>query len=654
MELSLELGQSQRQWQVKQKTGPLWTLCYFYLLSLILLSGCRLALLVWQQHRLTSVDDVLTILLNGLRIDLASVSYLFIIPFLITALIWLSNRGTTLLYHLQKLSFSLILCFLLYMEATTPTFILEYDLRPNRLFVEYLIYPKEVMSMLWTGYKLEIFLTSLVLVAAFYWSGKLFERQWQQHSSLGLGAKILLLLIVFVGLFLGARGTVGHRPINPALVSFSNDHLLNDLCLNSGYSMVYAWLQMGNEKSAEKYYGSMPETEVIQQVRQATMLGEHAFQNPELPTMAYRQASYTGKPKNLVILLQESLGARYVGGLGGLPLSPNLDKLMQQGWNFEQLYATGTRSVRGIEAVVTGFTPTPSQSVVKLDKSQQHFFTLADFLRKQGYTTQFVYGGESHFDNMRSFFLGNGFQHIVDSPEFEKIDFEGSWGASDEDLYDQAHLEFEALHQQDKPFFSLVFTSSNHTPYEFPDGKIELYDQQKQTRNNAAKYADYALGQFLKKARGADYWRDTVFMVVADHDSRVAGASLVPIQHFHIPGVIFGEDIQPRQDQRLVSHIDIAPTLLSLIGVSGETPMLGHDLTRNVPEHKQRVMMQYDKNFAYMTRDGVTILQPGNKAKAFSYEQKKLLPMPLAPNWEQRAKAHVLFGNMAYQQGWYR
>jgi hypothetical protein len=120
-----------------------------------------------------------------------------------------------------------------------------------------------------------------------------------------------------------------------------------------------------------------------------------------------------------VIVLQESLGATYVESLGGLPTTPELEKLSTQGWWFEQMYATGTRSVRGIEAVVSGFMPTPAQSVVKLSLSQQNFYTLASSLKPLGYRTSFVYGGEAHFDNMRSFFTGNDFDEVIDLAQME-------------------------------------------------------------------------------------------------------------------------------------------------------------------------------------------------------------------------------------------
>lgn len=148
-----------------------------------------------------------------------------------------------------------------------------------------------------------------------------------------------------------------------------------------------------------------------------------------LPTMNSNPATYHGKRKNLVILLQESLGAQFVGSLGGLPLTPNLDELMAEGWQFTQMYATGTRSVRGIEAVTTGFPPSPSRAVVKLSKSQTGFFTIADLLKAQGYHTQFIYGGEANFDNMKTFFFGNGFDQIVEEDDYNNPSFVGSWGS---------------------------------------------------------------------------------------------------------------------------------------------------------------------------------------------------------------------------------
>lgn len=638
--------------RVKYKLGALLPLLCFALIDLMLLSLSRLMLSIWQSERVFSTTDYGKIFIGGLRIDISSIGYLFIPALLlvIAATLLRATRYIRLPLKVYLIGGSLLLLFF---ELITPTFILEYDLRPNRLFIDYLIYPKEVLSMLVSGYKVEIVVTFVVLFLAGRVQEKAFDAVWNCDIKGAFLPQIAMQLVLTCLLVLGARGTLEHRPINPALVAFSTDHLLNDLSLNSAYSVAFAWKQAKNEMSSADFYGSMTQKELLSQIRSSLQNPNADFTDSNAPTKTMHTTSFPGRKKNLVILLQESLGARYVGKLGGLPLTPNLDNIMDEGWNFTRLYATGTRSVRGIEAVVTGFTPTPARAVVKLGKSQQNFFTLASFLGDQGYHTQFIYGGEAHFDNMKTFFLGNDFQDIVQGSDFDKIEFNGSWGASDEDLYDQANKEFTKLHKQGKPFFSLVFTSSNHSPYDYPDGKITQYDSDKQTRNNAAKYSDHALGEFVRKAKQSEYWQDTIFVVVADHDSRVQGASLVPVRHFHIPAVIFGNDVPHKVDDRLASQIDLGPTLLSLIGASGEHPMLGNDFTKPLTETQPRAMLQYNKNFAYLKKGKAVIFQPDKAPQTFLLDGENLMPTQIDEALTKEAHAYANFGSMAYQKGWY-
>ena len=205
-------------------------------------------------------------------------------------------------------------------------------------------------------------------------------------------------------------------------------------------------------------------------------------------------------------------------------------------------------------------------------------------------------------------------------------------------------------------FFSLVFSSTNHDPYEFPDGRIELYEQPKQTRHNATKYADYAIGRFFEKAEKSPYWKDTIFLVVADHDSRVYGDSLVPISHFRIPGLIIGEGISPKRDLRIVSQIDLPPTLLSLMGIDNENPMPGRDMTVLPENYTGRAMMQYSMNLAYMEGNDVAILQPRKPAQGFVYdtESQKFTKGLLKPGLSEKALATALWGSLAYQNRLYR
>ncbi|MGL5041439.1 MAG: LTA synthase family protein [Aeromonas sp.] len=641
---------------LKQRLGPFWPFAVFCAVALISLTLSRILLGFWQLDRVNAVAGWPQMLLQGIRVDFATLCWVWGVPAMLTMLLAGPHAIGRGWLQLMRVWLTVGLWLMLFLEISSPSFITEYGVRPNRLYVEYLIYPKEVLSMLWAGRKAELLLavvfSSAVLAGGWWLSGRLMRGlsfpRWYLRPALAL-------LVLAIG-FAGARSSMAHRALNPAMVAFADDPLVNSLTVNSAYSLFFAIKQMGAEEDAGRFYGKLPDAKVIDIVRQESGRPANAFTSDTLPSQTFNQASFKGKPKNLVILLQESLGAQFVGSLGGLPLTPNLDALAQQGWAFERLYATGTRSVRGIEAVLTGFTPTPARAVVKLGKSQTNFFTIADLLKQRGYDTSFIYGGESHFDNMRSFFLGNGFTTIVEQKDFKNPVFEGSWGASDEDLMAKANETFSALHKQGKPFFSLVFSSSNHDPFEFPDKRIALYEQPKATRNNAAKYADYAIGEFFKKAKQSDYWKDTLFLVIADHDSRVGGASLVPIPRFHIPGVIVGAGIEPKKDPRVVSQIDMAPTLLSLMGVSGDYPMLGKDLTQMPANWPGRAMMQYDKNFALMQGNNVVILQPERAAEGYIYNPttEKLTPAKQPEALKEQALGLALWGSMAYQKELYQ
>lgn len=637
----------------------------FLLLSTLFVS--RLGLTLWQLDRIDSGQSFITLIVNGLRVDLSVVGYLLILPALIHSLVVTWGKLSEVWLKSLKVLFWCSFISVLFFELVTPAFILEYGFRPNRLFIEYLVYPSEVIKMLLNGHliTLVIVIVLLAVLGKFFW--RVIDSMFVVNNNVGhyriLPAFFASILLVLV-LFSCARGTVGHRPINPALVYFSNDPLVNSLTLNSIYSVAYAYKQLGNEKNAAKMYGKMSAAKVIDVIRQETGLDALSFKSQKQPSFNHRIPSYSGAPKNLVIILEESLGAQFVASLGGLPLTPGIDRLSSEGWKFEHLYATGTRSVRGIEAVITGFTPTPARAVVKLDKSQTDFFTIASLLKSNQYSTQFIYGGESHFDNMKSFFLGNGFDDIVDFDDIERPKFVGSWGASDEDLFDQADKELEKLHQLNKPFFSLIFSSSNHDPFEIPSGVVEaieynaeqlaLYDDKERARHLAVQYADYALAQFIDKAKTKSYWHDTIFLIVADHDARVLGKDLVPIKHFHIPGLILNSNVKGIVDDRIVSQIDLGPTLLSLIGITNNSPMLGHDLTS--PSAGGRAMMQYADNFAYIKGDEVVVLRPQKQPLSFVYDiaNDKLTKSKPNKKLEEIALAHSLWGSLAYEKLWYQ
>lgn len=648
--LAVRLGR-RLQW-----AGPYAIFLQMTLIGLAALSISRLALVGWQWDRVSATGMVASVFLQGVRADLILLGYFTVIPIVFLApLTWaLSERTLRVIFTSWA---TVVLVLIVFLEVSSPQFITQFDVRPNRLFIEYLLNPKEVISMLWNGFRFTVIAgigASILLGAAIFYVLRV-----ASGSAVAWPAKRLWLSwpLVFLLVCVQIRSTTAHRPANPALFALTGDAMVNSLIINSPWAVLDALMSMRKEANSSEIYGPFPREKVFATVKSAPWLKDAEFTSTELPTLHRQQAVVKrDRPLNLVIVLEESLGATFVESLGGLPVTPELEKLKNDGWWFEQLYATGTRSVRGIEAVVAGYAPTPARSVVKLSMAQQNFYTLALGLGKEGYTTEFVYGGEAHFDNMRSFFTGNGFQRVVDRSDMKPV-FEGSWGASDEDLFNKSLERLKTLHKEGKPFFSLIFSSSNHQPFEFPDGRIELHDSPKQTVNNAVKYADYALGNFIREAKKQDYWKDTVFLIVADHDTRVYGNSLVPIKKFHIPGLILGADIQPKRIATIASQIDLGPTLLSLMGVSSEHPMIGRDLARD-SDSPGRALIQFDKHFAWLQGRTATILRPGKDALLADYDAASgdvtISATAPSPAQVDTAMSHVILPSLLYREQRYK
>lgn len=610
----------------------------FILALLILLTGNRLLLTLWLWPRVKAAGGPWPILRWGLRIDLNQVAMWAGVPALLAP--WLADQPGAILAAGIWLQIVWLLFVLL--EISTPQFIQEYDSRPNRLYLDYLKYPKEVFGMLWKGYKPVLAAAVIVLTLA-AWLGHVLFANATPDPLPAWPWRIVLTFVIGAAIILAIRGSLGHRPINPASVAWCGDSLLNTLPLNSLYSVLFALYAIKNERSAADVYGDLPDDTLHTIIREQAGIPPGP---PELPTLHPQPASQRpARPRNLVLIVEESLGAQYVGNLGGAGLTPCLDTLAATGWNFTRAYATGTRSVRGLEAVTAGFPPTLSDAALRLTDAQSHFFTLAQLLRRHGYRSRFIYGGEAHFDNMKSFFLGNGFDELHDLPTFESPAFVGTWGASDEDMFDKLHALLSQ--SRDQPTLHLAFSVTNHTPWEYPAGRIPV-DGNPATVQNSVRYADWAIGRFFEQARASDYWRDTVFLIVADHDARVGGAQRIPLRHFHIPALILGAGVEPRQDSRVISQIDLPTTLLSLIGIDDAHPMIGHDLTR--PGTGGRAMMQYEDHYGYLREDTLAVLEPHQAPIFFRYAAPDTYtPLDTDPELGRIALAHALWPTWAYR-----
>src|SRR5262245_19041509 len=234
-------------------------------------------------------------------------------------------------------------------------------------------------------------------------------------------------------------------------------------------------------------------------------------------------------------------------------------------------------------------------------------------MQSLGYRTSFLYGGYGYFDNMNHFFAGNGFD-VQDRRSIESVRFEHLWGVSDEDLFDHALAYLDRVHATGRPFFTIIMTTSNHKPFTFRPGLERLgIPPEGGGRAAGVRYADYALGEFLREAEGHPWFDDTLFVVAADHGARVYGRAEIPLRTYEIPLMFYApKHLAPRHVDSLVTQIDIAPTVLGLLGLPYEAPFFGQDALSSPALH--RVAFFNHNHDVAIYRDGTLVVFGLHKA----------------------------------------
>jgi len=618
----------------------------YYLLMIALFFVGRVVLFTLYLDRILASDvNYYLSFLYGLKMDTMLASALLVIPLLLLS--FAPKIMATIVDSILRVYFLVVFGIIIYIENATIPFFAQYDVRPNYKFVEYLEYPKEVFGMILADYKLAL-VVAFVMIGLFsllYWRKSkesflaVFELIWWKRA--------LLFLPIGILLFIGIRSSFGHRPANISDALYSSSRIVNEVTKNSFYSIAYAiYANKSYATKAVKRYGVIDIEEAMLRVSSRLGISKNDINSSQSPFLRANKTHFpSSKKKNLVIFLQESLGYQFISS----ELTPEVLKLKKESLWFDQLYSNGTRSVRGIAGVASGILAIPGKGVVKRNKSQHNFFSFASLLNPKGYHTGFYYGGESRFDNMRSWFLGNGFDEIIEQKDYTDPKFVATWGVSDEDLADKANQRFSQLYKEGTPFAVMMFSSSNHSPFEYPDGRIEPVEgEAKYSLKNAIKYADYAIGKFFKDAKKLDYYKDTIFVVVADHNVRVYGDDAVPIDMFHIPAFIIGEGIEAKVYNKLASQPDILATALDYLGEDFTVPILGHSIWSDA---KQEInLMQFNENYALRVGEKVAIIEPNQPAQTFLYQEKKLVATAHDRELEKDALAFVVTLNHLYNK----
>lgn len=589
---------------------------YLLLISIFFIGRLFLFVLYFDNFKNSGVDYWLTFI-YGLRMDTITTSILLVTPLI--ALSFTPAKFKNIANTFLKYYFLVIFSLVIYIENATIPFVAQYDVRPNYLFVEYLIYPKEVFAMIFAEYKAELFIAFFMIGVFIYFYFKHAKDDFLKVFETHYIKRVAMFLPILLLLFMGVRSSFGHRGAKISDAMYTTNRMVNEITKNSLHSIGYAIYSNAVHEGGEvKQYGKMDIKEALARVKKR--LAIESDDKSSVFSRIEKSHFKSGKPKNLVIFVQESFGYQFVKAVGGEEgITPNFNRLSKEAILFKDLYSNGTRSVRGLAAVSAGNLAVPGVGVVKRNKSQRNFFTIASALKPFGYHTSFMYGGESRFDNMKGWYSGNGFDEIVDQAQFENPTFVAPWGVCDEDLVVKANEEFKKLHAKGQKFATVMFSQSNHSPFEFPCEKIELLkDAPPNSVKNAIKYADYAIGRFFELAKKEPYYKDTVFVVVADHNVRVYGDDMVPVDMFHIPAIILGGDIKPMIYDKIASQPDVLATALDLMRVDLKYPIMGHSI---FSDKKQNIsLMQFHSSYALRADDKVAIVRPGQKPLTFLYK----------------------------------
>ncbi|MDX1810627.1 MAG: LTA synthase family protein [Gammaproteobacteria bacterium] len=636
--------------RLSEKLGPLGPIFIFYLLSLYGFFINRIALAVYYWDNTLQIDNIFELFVVGVRTDLIILCLVAAIPTLV--LFIFNNPHKSIIRWSLSLYFTVFALFFLVSEISSWPFMAEFNSRPNQLLFKYFTHPKEVLLMVWAENTWLIIFTIALCIVLFRAGWALFEASIESIDQWKLRRRLLVLPIVVVLLTLGARSGIGQATANPGIAAFSNNFVSNQIALNASYSVVHALYRTETESMDEALkFGKLPDEEIVKRVKKYMVADDKDFVN-DYSTQHKVSGKTLATPKNLVIILIEGLSAKYTGFLGGTKLTPNLDKISRESLIFPNTYAIGTRTDRGIQALSTGLPPSPGySSILRTDEAQHGFFTVSNMLKSMGYNTMFIYGGEKHFDNMSSFFLGNGTKLAVGVEDYVNPVFMGTWGVSDEDTLNMA---LQKIRDSKQPFSTFIMTLSNHKPHDFPQGRITPEQGRLNRVENTVKYTDYAIGEFFKKIRQEPFFKDTMFVISADHAYKVATVNPVPDNEFRIPAIIYNSGEAPRTIDTMASQLDLLPTAAYLLGFSGVDPMIGKNLLQPVPPEKQcAIMIAYD-TIIFRTLNKAVTYQRDHPPTTYQLEQQQWVSVADDQELIQDGMAHFLLPTYVVKKDAYK
>jgi phosphoglycerol transferase MdoB-like AlkP superfamily enzyme len=632
------------------------SLCACYL---VLSAALRVALgIAFGSDDHLAVTDWLGVPLIGLVNDVVVALYLFLPVHLYLAVLPARVRCSTLHRTFAFGAGAATLFGLLYLDTAEFYFFEEFDSRFNLVAVDYLLYPHEVLVNIWDSYPVVpvLLLAAALAIAITTALWRIARPRAARNRPLRSRTALALAHVALV--VAAAFGT------STRLLAVFDNRVANELSIN-GISSFFEALRTHQLDYPTYYCTGDPKR--LHDLLRARLTSDGSRQVPgraqrrRFPAPTEAQLEAAGRigaletPLNVVVVVEESLGAEFLGAYGSeRGLSPSFDALARHGILFSHAYATGTRTVRGLEAIVASFPPIPSVAILRQPGSD-HIATWGGVLRERGYQTSFVYGGYAPFDDMQRFFAGNGYA-VSDRTEIHHPRFSNVWGVSDEDLFSHALTIFDRLAVDGRPFFSVVLTTSNHKPFTFPPG-VPGVPTEGGGREAGVRYADHALGELFRNAPSHPWFDDTLFVIVGDHGARVYGAAEVPLYSYEVPILLYcPRHFAPARFDVPISQIDIAPTVLALLGQSYEAPFYGQNVLALDPAAPRALLFNHNHDIALLEGDRLAVLGLHKTAREFTYRraERRFVERGIEPALVELATAYYETAYLQFQSGTYR
>lgn len=581
------------------KKRILYIITLFFTLLLLFVSQKPLFMLYNDAVGKDAVwSDFFQVMLHGASLDATTAGYLTALPLLFIIIsIWLKKVS------LRKY---LIPYYIIASLLVSITFVVDMGLYPfwgfklDASVFLYLDSPEEAMASVSAGF-VAIRVLAMVLLAALYaWIlTKITPQKLEAVKKKVSGTGVMLLLTGF--LFIIIRGGVTESTSNVGQAYFSNNQFLNHSAVNPCFSLLSS---MGKSKDFASEFDFFAEEE-----RASLFDGLYPVTDGD----SIVELLNTKKP-NVLLIMMEGFGGVFIEPLGGLSdVAPNLNRLSQEGVFFTNCYANSFRTDRGTVCTLSGYLGLPTASVMKIPAKSRTLPAISEELVKAGYQTDFLYGGDINFTNMKSYLLSKGYQKLTADTDFSLAEQASNvWGVNDDITADW--LLSQLKERKEGPWFTTYLTLSSHEPFDVPYNRLE------EKIPNAFAYTDECLGKLIDGLKQSEIWEDLLIVCIPDHGFCYPQGSVDRGgEYSKIPMLWLGGAVkQPMKVDKIMNQADMAATLLAQLG-------LDHSMftfSRNV------LGSDYTYPFAFHTsgstftfRDSTGVSAYDTKANTISYEE---------------------------------